>query len=279
MLLGGFISTPDGYLTELDDEVALILQQLLGETITVLDAPSEQSFLSAIMVEDQRDEPEDPTLRILLPSMSEDPTEAQSLRAMTEDALRTQKSKRLEAIGEALSDIVTGANTSVLVPREHVWEWLSGLNDLRLVLAQRLGVESSEQTELWYDRIMSILEGAAESPAGGGEAAGDPTFAGRPAPSADVTDGGGSSAEPTRQAGPTSAGAPSEEAAGARTPQPPSGERSHALGNENKSQSNADNTARAFTREELIALVFLLVSWWQDSLLEAVQSEGSQSTL
>ena len=254
MLLGGFQSTPDGYLTELDGEVALILQQLLGETITVLDAPSEQGFLSAIMVEDFRDEPDDPTLRILLPSMSEDPDEAQSLRAMTEDALRTQKSKRLEAIDEALADIATGAGTAVLVPRDQVWEWLSGLNDLRLVLAQRLGVESSEETEIWYDRITSIFEGVAESSSGHGVS--DPVGA---------AEAGG--------------GGPASESAGSGASAAPDGDASHALAHENKSESNVDNGPRALTQEELIALVFLLVSWWQDSLLEAVQSEGSQSNL
>ena len=225
MLLGGFISTPDGYLTELDDEVALILQQLLGETITVLDAPSEQSFLSAIMVEDQRDEPEDPTLRILLPSMSEDPTEAQSLRAMTEDALRTQKSKRLEAIGEALSDIVTGASTSVLVPREP--QGGCPASTICVVLAQHGRQIFRSNRTVRPHHVDS--QGAAETPPVAAKLR-RPNSAGRPGPSADVPAGGferrtrwtGRSRPPP---------APHREAAGARS-EPPSIERSHALGNE-----------------------------------------------
>lgn len=205
MMLQSFVSQPEGYVTEIDDEVAVILQQLLGETITVLDAPAESSVLTAITVDERRDEPDDPTLRILLPSMSSDPDEAQSLRAMTEDTLRTEKSARLEAIDEALREVAGGLSNQIIVPRKYVWEWLSGLNDLRLVLAQRLGVETEEQRANWDQIVYEILEHDADSDPG--------------------------------------------------------------------------DEPRELTRDEIVALVFVLVSWWQDSLLQAVQSEGSQSTL
>ncbi|MDO5049482.1 MAG: DUF2017 family protein [Actinomycetaceae bacterium] len=363
MLLRSFQATSRGFVTELDDEVALILQQLLGETITVLDAPSEQSFLSAITVDERRDEPDDPTLRILLPSMSADPEEAQTLRAMTEDTLRTEKSERLIAIRTALADIITGASNTIVVPAEHVWAWLSGLNDLRLVLAQRLGVESSDETEIWYQRVNAIFDGegasagsssgegasagsgfddfgfegegassgsssgggvyvgsssgegaSSGSSSGGGASTGsgfdDFGFEGEGAPagsssgegaSAGSSSGEGASPEGAANGSPSenpvdprlTAGAPPARARESQHALPHNGETGtphaldhdgetgprHALLHEKNAEGGADNNPLVLTHEELVALVFVLVSWWQDSLLEAVQSQGSQSTL
>lgn len=200
MLLKGFTPTGTGFTTELDEEAATLLGVLLSETITVLDAPDVASYLSALLAEDRRDEPEDPALRVLLPSMSSDPEEAGTLRALTEDSLRAKKSGRLEEIQRALAHIVAGKTRTITISSEHVWSWLSGLNDLRLVLADRLGVAQSEDSEYWYLRVLSIFED--------------------------------DEAEP-----------------------------------------------QELSSDDLIGLVYSLVSWWQDSLLQAVQGEEPPSNL
>ncbi|EPD29578.1 hypothetical protein HMPREF9238_01559 [Gleimia europaea ACS-120-V-Col10b] len=200
MLLSEFTATPDGYETTIDEDVAVLMQTLLGETIVILDAPTQEPLLSALLSEDERDEPDDPTLKILLPSMSSDPEEASSLRALTEDALRTLKTERLQVIGHKLAELATSESRTFTIEREDVWQWLSGLNDLRLVLAGRLEVNKLDDTEYWYERVAALL---------------------------------------TRD-----------------TAQP-----------------------RQISAEDLVGLVFVLVSWWQDSLLQAVQEGDTASNL
>lgn len=200
MLLSEFRSTPGGYETTIDEDVAVLMQTLLGETILILDAPTQEPLLSALLSEDERDEPDDPTLKILLPSMSSDPEEASALRALTEDALRTLKTERLQIIGRKLAELATSESRTFTIEHEDVWQWLSGLNDLRLVLAGRLGVSAPGDTEHWYERAAALLAHDSAKP-------------------------------------------------------------------------------RKISAEELVGLVFVLVSWWQDSLLQAVQEGDTASNL
>ncbi|MDK7143226.1 DUF2017 family protein [Gleimia europaea] len=200
MLLSEFRSTPGGYETTIDEDVAVLMQTLLGETILILDAPTQEPLLSALLSEDERDEPDDPTLKILLPSMSSDPEEASALRALTEDALRTLKTERLQIIGRKLAELAASESRTFTIEREDVWQWLSGLNDLRLVLAGRLEVNSPDDTQYWYERAAALLAHDSAKP-------------------------------------------------------------------------------RKISAEELVGLVFVLVSWWQDSLLQAVQEGDSASNL
>lgn len=200
MLLSEFRSTPGGYETTIDEDVAVLMQTLLGETILILDAPTQEPLLSALLSEDARDEPDDPTLKILLPSMSSDPGEASNLRALTEDAMRTLKTERLQIIGRKLAELATSESRTFTIEREDVWQWLSGLNDLRLVLAGRLEVNSPDDTQYWYERAAALLAHDSAKP-------------------------------------------------------------------------------RKISAEELVGLVFVLVSWWQDSLLQAVQEGDSASNL
>ena len=200
MLLSEFRSTPGGYETTIDEDVAVLMQTLLGETILILDAPTQEPLLSALLSEDERDEPDDPTLKILLPSMSSDPGEASNLRALTEDALRTLKTERLQIIGRKLAELAASESRTFTIEREDVWQWLSGLNDLRLVLAGRLEVNSPDDTQYWYERAAALLAHDSAKP-------------------------------------------------------------------------------RKISAEELVGLVFVLVSWWQDSLLQAVQEGDTASNL
>lgn len=200
MLLSEFRSTPGGYETTIDEDVAVLMQTLLGETILILDAPTQEPLLSALLSEDERDEPDDPTLKILLPSMSSDPGEASNLRALTEDAMRTLKTERLQIIGRKLAELAASESRTFTIEREDVWQWLSGLNDLRLVLAGRLEVNSPDDTQYWYERAAALLAHDSAKP-------------------------------------------------------------------------------RKISAEELVGLVFVLVSWWQDSLLQAVQEGDSASNL
>lgn len=87
-----------------------------------------------------------PVIDVLLPDASEDPEVALEVAGLTRARLRSLKHERLEAaIAELLEP--TGAGGAVRVARGHEQEWLSALNDVRLVLAQRLDIDGPEAAE------------------------------------------------------------------------------------------------------------------------------------
>lgn len=87
-----------------------------------------------------------PLLEVLLPDASEDPQVAVEIASLTRARLRRDKRTRLEAaVAELLAP--TGADGAVLVRRGQEQDWLGALNDVRLVLAERLGIDGPEAAE------------------------------------------------------------------------------------------------------------------------------------
>ena len=87
-----------------------------------------------------------PVIDVLLPDASEDPEVALEVADLTRARLRGLKHERLKAaIVELLEP--TGADGAVRVVRGHEQEWLGALNDVRLVLAQRLDIDGPQAAE------------------------------------------------------------------------------------------------------------------------------------
>ena len=85
-------------------------------------------------------------IRDSLPDASENPEVALEVAYLTRARLRVLKHERLKAaIAELLEP--TGAGGAVHVARGHEQEWLGALNDVRLVLAQRLDIDGPEAAE------------------------------------------------------------------------------------------------------------------------------------
>lgn len=147
-----------------------------------------------------RDTPTDMLERELLPQMSHDPLDALELRSLTENSLRVLKSGRLEILEKGLLGAL--GKEEILIPADQVWDWLSGLNDLRIYLAALLARAggASELQELDWEALEELV---------------DQVFGGDATPDA--------------------------------------------------CQTRVD--------EALIALAYLLVSWWQESLLTQVNSQ------
>ncbi len=163
-MIGAFAVEVAGYRASLDPSYSRLLQQLVHEILVVLDEPDElASFVrAATEPESSRPEPGDPTLDNLLPPMSNDPPEAARLRALTEDFLRSEKSVRLRRISRELLTAGGSPGSCVVVARPEVWDWLAGLNDVRLALAGELGIECDADAErVWLQSI-----DAEETPAG-----------------------------------------------------------------------------------------------------------------
>ena len=87
-----------------------------------------------------------PVIDVLLPDASEDPDTAVEVAAMTRGRLRALKSERARRVMAELIE-PTGARGAVRVSAGTEQDWLGALNDLRLVLAQRLGIDSAEAAE------------------------------------------------------------------------------------------------------------------------------------
>jgi hypothetical protein len=89
--------------------------------------------------------PDDPALRRLLPDAYGDPDGAAEFRRLTDAALRAEKVANLRRI----LDGATASGGVVRIAADDVDGWLAGLNDIRLVIGERL--EMTEEREHLLD--------------------------------------------------------------------------------------------------------------------------------
>ena len=100
--------------------------------------------------------PSDPAVRRLLPDASrDDPQVAEEFRRLTEDDLRAGKIARLTSLWDALTSPTEGwrADAFVIAPQD-AKDVAAAITDLRLVLAERLGIRTDEQAERLYDALV-----------------------------------------------------------------------------------------------------------------------------
>jgi hypothetical protein len=95
-------------------------------------------------------------VRRLFPDASKDPGLAAEFRRLTEDELRRTKRDRLHALWESLIRLPfePGATELELVVRpEQASDLAATLTDIRLILADRLDLETDEDVTLLYDEL------------------------------------------------------------------------------------------------------------------------------
>ena len=88
----------------------------------------------------------DPVIAVLLPHASEDPITSMEVSSLTRARLRGDKVNRLVRLAAELR-APSGPGETVLVASGQESDWLGAINDIRLVLAQRLGIESAQDAE------------------------------------------------------------------------------------------------------------------------------------
>ena len=88
----------------------------------------------------------DPVIAVLLPQASEDPLTSMEVSSLTRARLRGDKVDRLARLAVELR-APSGPEGTVLVAPGQESDWLGASNDIRLVLAQRLGIESAQDAE------------------------------------------------------------------------------------------------------------------------------------
>ena len=117
-----------------------------------------RSLLSLRALPDVVPAPVDPAVHRLLPDASDDDAElAAEFRRLTEGDLRRAKIERLRALWRSLTGGPAGEpgdlDTDLLVRRDDAVDLAATLTDLRLVLADRLGLESEEDSNALYDAL------------------------------------------------------------------------------------------------------------------------------
>ncbi|MCI1676354.1 MAG: DUF2017 domain-containing protein [Ancrocorticia sp.] len=96
--------------------------------------------------------PMDEAIARLLPDMSEEPELARELRNITQDSVAMAKAENLATFFESLGDV----DGRVWVANDDAGAWLAAANDIRLVLAARLGVVDDVTASEVYRRASEM---------------------------------------------------------------------------------------------------------------------------
>ncbi|KAB8161420.1 DUF2017 family protein [Streptomyces sp. 3MP-14] len=153
----------------LDDGEISVLRSLTVQLLELIGPdqgePENADPLNALFAEGPSEPPSDPALARLFPDAYGDPesppdpaarTRSAEFRRFTESDLRTQKRDRLLAMVRALDEARSarpeaGGEAVLTLDRAASDRWLGGLNDLRLVIGARLGIEDESTTEKLFD--------------------------------------------------------------------------------------------------------------------------------
>jgi uncharacterized protein DUF2017 len=139
---------------KLDEAEIRILRHVLNETLELLgpsESPEDDPLAAAVGIGTTTSAPDDTALARLFPNgYTDDPEASADFRRYTEPGLREAKRT---AARTALATLDEAGERRVLT-EEEAMAWLGTLNDMRLVLGDRLGV-----TEDWEDMVESLTDG------------------------------------------------------------------------------------------------------------------------
>ena len=132
------------------------LLELLGERNFTHHYQSDDPFAQLMAasignLESRIEQPEDPVLRRLLPDAYADPESAAEFRKYTESSLRLVKQTHLMYLREQLVFPVDHELPKADIAVTDPTQWLIAINDLRLALAVRLGVNTDSFNE--YEKM------------------------------------------------------------------------------------------------------------------------------
>jgi hypothetical protein len=147
-----FRSTRRGITGTLEPGEARLLRALLDDVISMLEpdtAPSEDPLAALVGMSGADADaaaPDDSAVRRLLPdAVRGDDDEALAFRRLTERSLREQK------IGALRSTALLSESSPMTLNEEQARFFAQALNDVRLVLADRLAIETEEDAERLHD--------------------------------------------------------------------------------------------------------------------------------
>lgn len=136
-------------LTVFTDLAALLAEDSDGDD----DRPDSENWEARLGLVD-RPRPEDPALLRLLPDVDPDDDERSTeFRRLTEFDLKQAKAHNVRIVLLGLSK-----GNDISLTRDEVLAWMKGLNDLRLVLAVRLEIDTEEAQEEKYAHREDLSE-------------------------------------------------------------------------------------------------------------------------
>ncbi|MFC7326949.1 DUF2017 domain-containing protein [Marinactinospora rubrisoli] len=148
----GFRSAPHGGVSiDLDRDEAAVLRSMANLVLELVEPPAPQDeFAEMVGIGGSSEKPDDPVLARLFPDAYADDTEsAGDFRRYTEDGLRRHKRENANAVLSALPE----SGGRITLGRPEALAWMKSLNDVRLALGTRLGVEEeSYQAHLRGER-------------------------------------------------------------------------------------------------------------------------------
>ncbi|QBI52901.1 DUF2017 domain-containing protein [Streptomonospora litoralis] len=141
----GFRAVGGGVAVDLDSDEAEILRAMAALVLEMVEAPPEKDEFERILgIGESTETPEDPVLARLLPDAysGDDADLSGEFRRFTEDGLRLHKRENAQSLMDALP--ASGGGRVELDPAGgHAW--LKSLNDVRLTLGTRLGIDEETQ--------------------------------------------------------------------------------------------------------------------------------------
>lgn len=163
-----FRSAPAGYVARWDDVEREVLARVARDVAELVRA--ESGLEPGIEVGDGvaftgvARVPQDPAVQRLLPDAhDEDADVATEFRHLTQTDLAAGKVARLVAFADAIDspDEIPDdprAGAEIVVPREAAQEFAGALTDVRLVLAERLGLVDDADVEALHDDVLAGLD-------------------------------------------------------------------------------------------------------------------------
>ncbi|GHG44893.1 hypothetical protein GCM10012320_10320 [Sinomonas cellulolyticus] len=133
-----------GITGRLEDPERELLRGLFNDVVSMLDpgVATEDPLEALVGFNPHATEPEDPALARLLPNAYKgDAASSLDFRRLTERSLREGKAGALRAAALSLE------SSHLLLDDAAARHWSTALNDVRLVLAERLGIRSEEDAE------------------------------------------------------------------------------------------------------------------------------------
>ncbi|HWJ85858.1 MAG TPA: DUF2017 domain-containing protein [Cellulomonas sp.] len=152
-----FRRTRGAYVARLTDDERDVLASAASDVASMLEddeAPETDDLLAGLAHDLERPtaRPSDPAVRRLLPDASRDDDElAAEFRRLTQADLRASKSAGLRRLEAVLTDRPGRKPSEVVVERGDARTVAAAITDIRLVIAERLGIRTDEQAEAIYD--------------------------------------------------------------------------------------------------------------------------------
>jgi len=142
LLVAHFAVQERDILTELVEQEVALLSDLGGDA---------DAGLTDAGIGGSTSLPSDPALARLLPdAYRDDPSAASEYRRLTEASMVSRKISAAEALAASLGD------GDVRLSNEDASVWLRALNDLRLIIASRVGIENNDDEGNGDEVMMSV---------------------------------------------------------------------------------------------------------------------------